>query len=60
MLYEIKYNESTPYREFLIDVLSSQHEAIGMKVPERSYWTSFDTDYLESLHVTVSKVLVKL
>jgi len=57
MLYEIKYYESTSYRELLIDVLSSQHQSFGMKVPERSYWTRFDTDYLEDLLVILSNSL---
>jgi len=57
MLYAIKYHEPTSYRELLIDVLSSQHESLGMKAPERSYWTRFDTDYLEELSVLLSHSL---
>jgi hypothetical protein len=57
MLYAIKYYESTSYRELLIDVLSSQHQSLGMKVPERSYWTRFDTDYVEELSVILSQAL---
>ena len=57
MLYAIKYYESTSYRELLIDVLSSQHQALGMKVPERSYWTRFDTDYVEEFSVILSRAL---
>jgi len=55
MLYAIKSHESTSYRELLIDVLSSQHQSLGMKVPERSYWTRFDTDYIEELSVILSQ-----
>ena len=44
-----EHKNPTSYRELLIDVLSSQHESLGMKAPERSYWNHFDTDYLEEL-----------
>jgi len=57
MLYAIKYYESTSYRELLIDVLSSQHQSLGLKVPEQSYWTRFDTNYLEELLVILSRTL---
>ena len=55
MLYAMKYYEPTTYRDLVIDVISEQHKALSMGVPERSYWTRFDTDYLENMTAILSK-----
>ncbi len=57
MLYAIKHYESNSYRELLIDVLSSQHEALSIKAPTHSYWSRFDTEYLENLMVKFSNLI---
>ena len=57
MLYAIKHYESNSYRELLIDVLSSQHEALSIEAPTHSYWSRFDTEYLENLMVKFSNVI---
>ena len=56
MLYEIKHHELTSYRELLIDVLSGQHESLSIEIAP-NYWSRFDTDYLETLMITLSKFL---
>jgi hypothetical protein len=57
MLYEIKHYETNSYRELLIDVISEQHKALLLKVPTVSYWSRFDTDYLENFMAKVSKLI---
>ncbi len=57
MLYAIKYYESNSYRELLINVLSEQHEALSIEAPKDSYWSRFDTEYLENLMVKFSNVI---
>ena len=57
MLYEIKHYENNSYRELLIDVISAQHKTLLLKVPTASYWSRFDTDYLENFMVKVSKLI---
>jgi|SaaInlStandDraft_1057018.scaffolds.fasta_scaffold00360_15 hypothetical protein len=57
MIYKAAYYEETSYRSLLIDVLSSQHEAVSLNIPERSYWNRFDTDYLENTMVKFSTLL---
>ena len=56
MLYAIKHYELTSYRELLIDVLTGQHDRLSIAI-EPNYWSRFDTDYLENLMITLSKVL---
>lgn len=56
MLYAIKHYELTSYRELLIDVLTGQHDSLSIAI-EPNYWSRFDTDYLENLMITLSKVL---
>ena len=56
MLYAIKSYELTSYRELLIDVLSSQHDSLSIAIAP-NYWSRFDTDYLETLMITLSKFL---
>jgi hypothetical protein len=51
------YYEPTDYRNLLIDVLNSQHEALSMMPQERRYWTRFDTEYLEKLMATLSNFI---
>ena len=57
MLYAMKYYEPTSYRDLLIDVISEQHKALSMDAPERSYWTRFDTDYLDNMMAILSKFI---
>lgn len=57
MLYAMKYYEQTEYRNLLIDVLSNQHGALSMDIPERSYWNRFDTDYLDNMMATLSNFI---
>ena len=57
MLYAMKYYEPTSYRDLLIDVISEQHKALSMDVPSRSYWTRFDTNYLDNMMAILSKFI---
>jgi hypothetical protein len=57
MLYEIKHHELTSYRELLIDVISEQHKSLDIRTPKNSYWSRFNTEYLESLMFNLSKLI---
>ena len=57
MLYAMKDYEPTSYRNLVIDVLSAQHQALSMEVPERTYWTRFDTDYLDHMMAALSNFI---
>ena len=57
MLYAMKYYEPTSYRDLVIDVLRDQYEALSMEPMERSYWTRFDTNYLDNMVAILSKFI---
>ena len=53
----MKYYEPTSYRDLVIDVLRDQYEALSMEPMERSYWTRFDTNYLDNMVAILSKFI---
>ena len=57
MLYAMKYYEPTSYRNLVIDTLTAQHQALSMEAPGRSYWTRFDTDYLDNMMAILSNFI---